>query len=139
MGTKPQAAAPSLFGAFVSDDTGKTKVKGVSLDGRYVFAYTGDLKHPHDVLILIALFKGEATLEDLYANKARFVYAGGTQDKETSVTVQKEVIIEATGLEKGDYELASFAHDNMKKQLNAHLTKENCLVMFGGKACKIVA
>mmetsp|Transcript_106655 Transcript_106655/g.339615 ORF Transcript_106655/g.339615 Transcript_106655/m.339615 type:complete len:341 (-) Transcript_106655:61-1083(-) len=135
----PPAPAPSLFGVPVAEDDGETRVKGVSADGRYVFAYVGGLRHPHDVLALVELFKGEASIEDLQMNRARFVYAGGTQDKATSVQVQKEVIIEAAGLEKGDYELASFAHDNMKRQLNNHLTKDNCVVMFGGKCLKIVA
>lgn len=135
----PQPSVPTLAGVPIAEDDGETRVKGVSADGRYVFAYVGGLQHPHDVLALIDLFKGEASIEDLQRNKARFVYAGGTQDKASSVQVQREVIIEATGLEKGDYELASFAHDNMTKQLNKHLTKDNCVVMFGGKCLKIVA
>merc|ERR1712150_49460 len=117
--------------------TGETRVKGVSADGKYVFAYVGGLQPPHDVIALILLFKGEASMDDLHANRARFIYAGGTTDKQTSADVQKEVIIDATGLERGDYEWAAFAHNDMTKQLNRHLTKDNCVVMFGGKALKI--
>lgn len=135
----PPTAAPSLFGAAVVEDTGETKVKGVSVDGKYVFAYVGDLHHPLDVIALIELFKAESSVEDLAGDKTRFVYAGGTRDRATSVEVQREVIIETTGLQNGDYELASFAHNNLKKQLNSHLTKQNCVVMFAGKAVKIVA
>lgn len=130
---------PSLAGADVAPDTGDTKVKAVSMDGKYVFAYVGDLKHPHDVLALIDLFQGETTNEELFGNRARFVLAGGTREKSTSVEVQKEVVIDVAGLEKGDYELASFAHDDLTRQLNKHLTNENCVVMFGGKALKITA
>lgn len=130
---------PNLLGVTISSDTGESKVKGVTKDGKYVFAYVGKLNHPHDVLALIPLNKEVVTKDDLAANRARLVFAGGTDDEASSVTVQKEVIIDVQGLENGDYELGAFAHDNYEEQLNAHMQQWNCVVMWQGKAAQVVA